>query len=348
DSYNPTQSNELPSVSPARLSPTPTGKSLKRDKVRWIHFKQSEFYTLKRLIQAEGSLNPQFAKKEPNRVTARMNFTFTEAETQLLKSNGNMKLYLLSGSISDLDTGEEKYLEFPIPNAITFNRKNVPSYVKGIKGAKGSVKPADLTPYLDFNARNHLDVTYAGTTEDYLLYVYIVQVVPFDTLVENILLRPQIPKQNTLNFVQRQRQDEEDIQTSKEVVSLNCPVSMVRMHDPCKSVDCEHLQCFDAFSFLRLQDQVPLWMCPVCNKKVSYSSLAIDAYFKEVIEQTTEDDETINIDENGKWTIQLEEPETNKDHFPNPASVTRSEPHSSPKEDADIEIISLDSDSDDE
>lgn len=45
---------------------------------------------------------------------------------------------------------------------------------------------------------------------------------------------------------------------------------------PVRSVTCKHLQCFDATSYLQLQEQGPQWVCPICNTNASFEKLAVD------------------------------------------------------------------------
>jgi E3 SUMO-protein ligase PIAS1 len=59
-------------------------------------------------------------------------------------------------------------------------------------------------------------------------------------------------------------------------LSLKDPISTLRIAIPCRSTLCSHNQCFDAESFLQLQEQAPTWNCPICNKTVSYQALAVD------------------------------------------------------------------------
>jgi E3 SUMO-protein ligase PIAS1 len=67
-----------------------------------------------------------------------------------------------------------------------------------------------------------------------------------------------------------------DIVTTSQVLSLKCPLSFMRMEVPCRSHLCTHIQCFDATSYLQLQEQGPQWLCPICNKSAPYETLAVD------------------------------------------------------------------------
>ena len=71
-----------------------------------------------------------------------------------------------------------------------------------------------------------------------------------------------------------------DIVATSSVMSLKDPVSYLRIQLPCRSNVCSHNQCFDATSFLQLQEQAPTWSCPICSKTVAFGSLAVDQYVK--------------------------------------------------------------------
>jgi E3 SUMO-protein ligase PIAS1 len=67
-----------------------------------------------------------------------------------------------------------------------------------------------------------------------------------------------------------------DIEAMSSVMSLKDPVSYMRITLPCRSTVCSHNQCFDAASFLQLQEQAPTWTCPICQKIVAFEALAVD------------------------------------------------------------------------
>lgn len=86
-----------------------------------------------------------------------------------------------------------------------------------------------------------------------------------------------LPVQSPPNIrLVKNRADDSDIVATSSVMSLKCPLSTLRIDVPCRSVICTHNQCFDASSFLQLQEQAPTWSCPVCSKSTSFESLQID------------------------------------------------------------------------
>lgn len=67
-----------------------------------------------------------------------------------------------------------------------------------------------------------------------------------------------------------------DVVATSQNLSLKCPITYMRLTNPCRGVKCNHIQCFDASSYLQMQEQSPLWVCPICNKVTPFEQLAID------------------------------------------------------------------------
>jgi E3 SUMO-protein ligase PIAS1 len=88
-------------------------------------------------------------------------------------------------------------------------------------------------------------------------------------------------------------------------MSLKDPISTLRIVTPCRSTICTHYQCFDADSFLQLQEQAPTWTCPICSKTISYEGLAVDQYVEEILNKARNIDQ-VTIQPNGDWSTQKE------------------------------------------
>ena len=72
---------------------------------------------------------------------------------------------------------------------------------------------------------------------------------------------------------------------------------------PCRPQTCSHLQCFDAATFLQMNERKPTWNCPVCDSKANYNDLLIDGYFQEVLESKDlpEEENEIILEQDGSW-----------------------------------------------
>lgn len=73
---------------------------------------------------------------------------------------------------------------------------------------------------------------------------------------------------------------------------------------PMRSSQCSHNQCFDAASYLQLQEQAPTWTCPVCNRNAPYNSLQMDLYVDEILKSTSSSTEQVIIEPDGQWHLQ--------------------------------------------
>lgn len=93
-----------------------------------------------------------------------------------------------------------------------------------------------------------------------------------------------------------------EIEVGSSVMSLKDPISTLRINTPCRSTICTHNQCFDAESFLQLQEQAPTWICPICNKTISYEGLAVDQYVEEILDKAGNTDQ-VTIEPNGNWSV---------------------------------------------
>lgn len=112
-----------------------------------------------------------------------------------------------------------------------------------------------------------------------------------------------------------------DIVATSSIMSLKCPLSTLRINVPCRSTVCTHNQCFDALSFLQLQEQAPTWQCPICSKSVSFAALEVDEYdfsslqiivplliitihryVSDILAKTSKDIDQVTIEPSGIWS----------------------------------------------
>ena len=168
-------------------------------------------------------------------------------------------------------------IAFPYQVEIKVNQDEVKSNLRGLKNKPGSTRPADVTDLLRKRPgyNNDLVVTYALTKNRFFLVVNLVQQHTVGELVSRLKSGKTISKERVLREMVGKAQDNDIVATST-IMSLKCPLSTLRIDVPCRSALCNHNQCFDATSFLQLQEQAPTWTCPVCNKSVTFENLQID------------------------------------------------------------------------
>lgn len=91
-----------------------------------------------------------------------------------------------------------------------------------------------------------------------------------------------------------------EIATTSLRISLLCPLGKMRMRIPSRASTCNHLQCFDAPTFLQMNEKKPTWTCPVCDKPAEFKNLIIDGLFTEILRSASKAVE-IQFTEDGEW-----------------------------------------------
>ena len=96
----------------------------------------------------------------------------------------------------------------------------------------------------------------------------------------------------------------------KMTIQLKCPLSKLRIDIPVKGRHCQHLQCFDAKSFLKLNESVIDWKCPCCNGKINgLKDLLVDLQIKSMLGQTDPAVERVVLEDDGWYEEEDEEGE---------------------------------------
>lgn len=122
-----------------------------------------------------------------------------------------------------------------------------------------------------------------------------------------------------MKLVRAKAEDPDEIVATSSVLSLKDPVAYTRIVTPCRGIGCNHNQCFDAASYLQLQEQAPTWTCPICNKPAPWENLALDQYVNDILNSTPRDVEAVTIEPDGRWHIQMEGESSNRTSNPTPS-----------------------------
>ncbi|CAI4211446.1 unnamed protein product [Parascedosporium putredinis] len=168
----------------------------------------------------------------------------------------------------------------------------------------GSTRPVDISDHLRLlpNYINNVELIYALTTKVYYLAIYLCKSVRTEDLVARIRTGQKISKSTTLREMAEKSKDTE-IETTSQVMSLKCPLSYMRLDLPVRGLGCSHMQCFDATSYLQLQEQGPQWICPICSRSVTFDQLAVDEYVLDILSRTPRDLEQVTLEPDGQWRI---------------------------------------------
>jgi E3 SUMO-protein ligase PIAS1 len=262
-------------------------------------FKDSPFYKIEEMLLSDIKLDPS----PSHRQTTTRALTLSADDALRMRGDPELKLLLFSAMDNPLISYGQQDVAFPSQIEVKINGDEVKANFKGLKNKPGSTRPADITDYVrksPANYRNTIQVTYALTQKKYNMYIYLVKKHSIEDLAKRIKDRQVITKQQVLREM-RDKANDPDIEVGSVNLSLKDPISTLRIAIPCRSTLCSHNQCFDAESFLQLQEQAPTWNCPICNKTVSYQALAVDQYVQEILQSVSKSTDQVTIEPNGEW-----------------------------------------------
>ena len=169
----------------------------------------------------------------------------------------------------------------PNPKPVPANRPNLE--------AKRPPKPLIITSLCKLTTKsclNQLSVTWVPRKDDtpYTVSIYLVEKLTPDDLLKKLKLRGQRDPQVTKNVISAKLEDKDDeISTSSVKVTMGCPLSMTRMTYPSRASTCDHLQCFDAEMYIKMNEKKPKWVCPVCNKPAYFEHLFLDGFYIQLL-----------------------------------------------------------------
>ncbi|KAG5518037.1 hypothetical protein PMAC_003223 [Pneumocystis sp. 'macacae'] len=269
-----------------------------------INFKPSPFYNI-----LENINSPIICPRKYISAASMLRDTITTSvqlsikAVEKLTSDECYRVYLFCTATDSAAFGLA-LIEFPVHIDFKVNGKHLNANTRGLKKKPGTAPPVDITSllFLDSKSINKIEMIYSNTEKRYSFGIYLVQKYTVNDLIERIKVGKYLSKDSLLDKLKKDSEDGDIITTASDI-SLKDPVSYTRIELPCRSLYCNHLQCFDAYSFLVLNEQTPTWQCPICNKLIQkLEDLAIDNYTLEILNSVSPFVESVTIDPSGTWS----------------------------------------------
>ena len=152
---------------------------------------------------------------------------------------------------------------------------------------------------------NYIDVL-QPPPQEIVNVIYLYETHPVATLIQNIrsstIATAEEAKANFMHLLHRTDDDDDlplDVTTFK--FSLLDPLSFARMTVPVRSLQCAHVSCFDLQNFVELYKESDKRCCPVCNRSIRIKDLREDRFVLSILEQTSENEDEIEMNMNGEW-----------------------------------------------
>ncbi|KAL4898462.1 PINIT domain-containing protein [Aspergillus ambiguus] len=311
----PTQSLSSPQYLPTSSThhmhpqhrPSPMGIPMSSQGItpRRVSFKESPFYTILRPLTP----TVECKVREQTRDSVELKVVFDQDTAMQMQTDPQLLVMVYCAADNGLNHFTNSDVAFPHQVELKVNMDEVKTNLRGLKNKPGTTRPADVTRYIRKKPGypNHIVLTYALTQKRFFVVANLVRQHPVRELVTELKTRNVITKEQVIQEM-KSRADDSDIVATSSVMSLKCPISACRIEVPCRSAICTHNRCFDASSFLQLQEQAPTWSCPVCSKSTSFESLQIDQYVDNILKSTPSDVEQVMIEPDGRWsTIKADE-----------------------------------------
>lgn len=141
---------------------------------------------------------------------------------------------------------------------------------------------------------------------DYVMAMYLVEKLTSEMLLQKLIEKKPRSTEETKNYIKEKLENlDPDLTTTSYRVSLICPIGKCRVKIPAKSKNCDHLQCFDAKTFILMNEKKPTWMCPTCNQPCLYDDIQIQSYFWEIASNPNipDDCKEIELFADGTWVL---------------------------------------------
>ncbi|KAF9108573.1 SUMO ligase siz1 [Mortierella sp. GBA35] len=219
-----------------------------------------------------------------------------------LSQDARCRIMLFCAS-HDTPTSQLMRMEFPEDCYVLVNNQRLDWRPRGMKNKAGTFAPADVTHlcYLQAMGKNKVELRYTNGHKLFHSSLHLVQTVDVKTIIDTLIRNRFVPKETVHRQIRLHKQDDDLVEVSS-TLSLKCPLSVQRIEVPSRSSKCKHFQCFDAFTFLSMNERTPRWVCPVCHMSMeSWEELIVDGYYTDILRSTPKDLDSVNLNPNGSW-----------------------------------------------
>ncbi|KAG0263970.1 SUMO ligase siz1 [Mortierella polycephala] len=261
-----------------------------------------------------------------------------------LKKDPDYQLMVFCGAADGL-VGSKVPMEFPHVCEIKVNGRVLEANLRGMKNKPGTVSPANITKLcqLEASSYNKIEFIYANSTKRYNVSLHLVKKISVESIVSEIERGKFVSKETLLRMIEDRNKDD-DIMATSSTLSLKCPLGFQRITVPCRSSYCQHLQCFDGYTFFNLNEQTPTWTCPVCSRTMlSWEEIVVDGYFKDILNSTPSSLESITVQADGSWVLP-----SSSSSSPSEKSITPAPKKKAAISAADSSVFVIDEDEDDD
>ncbi|KAH9406820.1 E3 SUMO-protein ligase pli1 [Tyrophagus putrescentiae] len=82
-------------------------------------------------------------------------------------------------------------------------------------------------------------------------------------------------------------------------------ITSTRINQPARSIACDHVHCFEAKTFIKMNEITNHWTCPHCKIFIKFNDLVLDGYFMEILKSSPPNCEEAEIYPDGQYKYVL-------------------------------------------
>ena len=173
--------------------------------------------------------------------------------------------------------------------------------------------PIKLTDDCLISHQNQISISWFSSQSDnyeYFFTIHLVERISYEEIVKSMRISLETDSKDliikSLGGVNNTKLLDSDLTVTSLTVSLLCPLTMLRINVPVRSVYCTHVQCFDIFNYLQINEFKPTWKCPICADKAPFNTLMIDSMFKKILRENVSNEIVFAAD--GSWRVSTSDP----------------------------------------
>ncbi|KAK1233038.1 E3 SUMO-protein ligase pli1 [Marasmius sp. AFHP31] len=312
DPYNRRNSTVLsPTTSSSSISKPPAASA--RTAIQW---KESPFFQVDQAVSTLVECPETTSATDRKQQT--VTFTLNAEQVDKLKKPGSkyqLRLFCTSSTFwlnnasfrTQHAPSQPCPIEFPPTCEVRVNNVVLTASLKGLKKKAGTAPPPDLGKYVRVSTtQNRIEMVYVNSQQPtqpkkFYLIVMLVETTSVDTLVQNLKQTRYRSSSEVLRQMQANVPEDDDIIAGPQKMSLKCPLSFMRINTPSRSEKCTHHQCFDATSWFSVMEQTTTYLCPICERILSWKDLIIDGSFDDILKACPDSVEDVMVEADGEW-----------------------------------------------
>jgi len=150
---------------------------------------------------------------------------------------------------------------------------------------------------------NNMRLLWKNDENKYAMGLYFVKKMTMDDLIKKISNNVSSVEEMKIRINQKIQGIDVHLRPTSFRLSLICPISQSPISTPVQSINCQHIECFDAAAFFLMNHKKPTWKCPICGVRCMLEQLRLQAYFLEILKNYTFDasDKGIEVLQDGTW-----------------------------------------------